>query len=479
MSLLGVFSCVFDDTDDASAWMRESGYPASTKIDVVRISGVRPDSVWLVRDTVPYVNSGTLSLGEGNGMRQELLLDLLTHDVDSSAIDWLQDGDSAWISLRLTLDSAFYAEMPQGDSLPFQEGLTVRFAWKLHSAMDEDRTDSLVLSDEDMDSLVRKVVAGTEVWDTASIPVTLNLEKKNSSFSLVLPDSLQKAFRAAKKGDFYLQMRMRFERADRIYRIAGLNSRSSARPRLQFKRRMDDSSETYSGLKDSLGFYARYFQIGYTIENSASNILLHGGVPESLYVDFPEEVVWEAVKAQLQDSMLLRPDQIDSLLTSRFVLLASMDVQSDMSKIPSELGIPLLVYSYSVVDTVDAVELIGFTEEYNTDYEPRTMIDSLNIKSSGRSNTLFWSGRDTLQLQITNAVRYWLQSRYYGVRLRAKMNISSWPIREPKRFNTADYYDSDSTLVNVVSDFPAYSRWDLGTPESMSFGIRIWLTEKR
>jgi hypothetical protein len=242
----------------------------------------------------------------------------------------------------------------------------------------------------------------------------------------------------------------------------------------------NDSTQTYSGLIDSVGVYSRYFQIGYVYEKAnASQLALHGGVPESLYVDFPEELVFSEIQRQLQDSFALRNDQIDSLLTDRFVLLASMDLASDKDKKHSELGHPLLVYSYSFVDTIDAAGVIGFTEEYNSNHEPRTLIDSLNVVTKGRSNTLFWSKRDSVQMQITNGVRYWLQSKNYGAHLRAKMAVSAWPIFEPDRYSTSSYYDADSNEVDVVSSFAANSRWALGNSDSLTFRIRMWLTEKR
>lgn len=479
VAILGVFSCVFDDTDDASAWMSKSGIPSSTQIQTISIDGVKPDSVWIVRDTLVSLNEGTLTLGEGNGTRHELFLDLLSWGSDSSAMDWFLAGDSSWVSLFLAFDSAFYAKMPQGDSLPLSENVTARFSWKLYSAMDDDKTDSLVLSTEDMDSLALSLLAGTEDWDTASMSLPVPLQHRNTSLSITLPSAMQEAFRAASKGNFYLQAKVRFEQADRIYRLAGSDAKESRRPHLQFRRTIEDSTEMYEGLDDSTGYYARYFQIGYVNELSSSHVILHGGVPESLYVDFPEDMVFASLQAQLQDSLILRKDQKDSLLTDRFVLLASMDIQSETSDAPSELGYPLVVYSYSVVDTLDAAGVIGFTEEYNSNNSPMTMVDSANIANSGRSNTIFWDGRDTLQLQITKALRYWLQSHLYGARLRAKMSISSSPLLNPKSYSTADYLDADSNTVEVVSGYKAYSRWDLGTPESLSFRLRLWLTEKR
>jgi len=478
LSTLGVFSCVFDDGKDATSWIKQSGLPTEIGVDTLVFDNVAPLSVSIGHDSIPFKANSVGGLGNAQGVQQELFLQIAS--IDSAALTWLKGGDSSWASLRLTLDSAFYREFATKFTMPLVDDATMRISWDLVSGITKSNKDSIVAASDSLWlTSLQKVVRGQEQWDTGSVVIPLNLKKRYSSFEFRLPDSLQAALKAA-KGYFNLRLRLRLDDSYRIYRIQGPSSGMDGEPLVFFHRISagDTVASSYTGLGDSTTVWMRMAQAG-VVKEQSNHLLLHGGMYESLYVDIPSDLIWQALKAKLGDSLSNLDGHLDSLYVDQLVLMAAIDLPAETATNGSELGLPVPVLAYSYIDSAVALAA-GITPGRITETR---RVDTTDIKANGRSNLIFYAPRDTVSLQITQGLRHWLETaRYGGTGLHAGVRLNWLPLWSPKDYHSADYSEvvnSDTTDVKVYSAYPAYSRWDLGNPDSLRFRLRVWLTEKR
>ncbi|HSQ41474.1 MAG TPA: hypothetical protein VLM37_04255, partial [Fibrobacteraceae bacterium] len=405
---LSFFSCFFDEDSDATSWLEDSDIPVTVGVQEVEVSHLKPMSMSVGIDTLPFSATVTGGLGAAMNTRQELFLDMMV--LDDDALDWYQDDSSSWMDVLLTLDSTFYLQMAVGDSMPLYDGITVHVGWKLDTNLSDDDLDSL----EDMKDttwrrgLLNTVLRGTETWPETSYAQVLKLDSVLGSVSIALPDTLQQLLRQT-SGEFRLQLHLVFDHATRVYRFQGPGSDMDGEPELRIFRYEDDTVSQYDELDDdSTDYLNRMAQVGYDLEMCDTCLVLHGGIRESLLVELPTDSIWAALVRTLGDSLMNDSAALDSLIGDRIVLLAKMDIVSDTSMDNSELGLPTPVRAYAQTDTL---EVAGVTGSLLTEL---LRYDTTDVKTNGYPNLLFLPERDTLQIQISRSLRYWLQSAHYG-----------------------------------------------------------------
>ena len=479
LSSLGVLSCVFSDSGDSSSWFKANGVPSTTRVVALSLDSVAPVSARTGLDSLPYQAQTTGSLGQTNGTRQELFLTMMV--TDTVAHKWLDSVSGSWSALQLALDSGFYAAGYTGHALPLTDEVVARFSWKIMSDMTITQKDSVLNTlDSNWWKVLREQVRGNVQWDTASASYSLNLTTVKAPIRLRFPEALQTALQGA-SGMFHLQLRVTLQSASRVYRVNGPNSHLDVTPQLLFVRPIvdttganPDSTKTYVALADSTLSKVRMAQVGFITETCSDCLVLHGGMRESLLVEIPGPLVWEALKQKLGDSLLQHPGQTDSLYLDQFVLMASIDIPSDTGSTGSEMGYPVPVLAYS---PLAAQPQSGTLAAVVTETR---IIDTAEVLATGHSNLLYYPAHDTLQIQVTQGFRHWLEAARMGTPLRTSLRLGR-PMVSPKEYHSTDYTTingTDTTNVQIYSKYPSHSRWNLGSPESLRFRVRLWLTER-
>jgi len=502
---LGLVSCLFDDTKDASAWLNKTAAAQkfSIKADTLIFDNLKPVSV--SSGSLPIIVTAMTrgGIGQAQGSRQDLFLSIL--ETDSNALQWLGSDGAGKVGIRFALDSAFYTSMPQKDSLPFYETGVVRVWWKFRANLTKAAKDSVVADTSILwvDSLTRtdslmRVAKDSTGWDSASVPISLSLDSVDKRFTVQLPEALRNLM-AASKGMFRLQLHLMFDRTERVYRVQGPRSSNLGKVKLSFSR----NDSLYKGNLDSLVPLIWMAQVGYNTEkgvnalqDTTAHLVLHSGVNDSLLIELPADAIWAALKLKLGDSLAVRAGQLDSVYSNRLVLMAMIELPSDPNPVHAETGYPIPVAAVSILDSVSHA---GIASTAGGRYIESRRLDTADVLANGHPNLLFYPSRDSLHLQITAGIRHWLTAnRYYGdsiydskkniyisgskkVGIRTVLKLST-PMQSPKDVASSNYttiVNSDTVTTQIYSTYASYSRWDLGLPADQRYRLRIWLTEKR
>lgn len=463
-----VYSCFFNDEADATPWFDSNKVPLLTDVASLVIDDMVPFGVQTGLDSTP-TNADSLGvLGFTNGIQQDLFLQIASSD--TSALSFVRTADSSSASLRLTLDSNFYSSYNK-TSFPVEDSIVASFAWKLTSDLSSDQIKEILsmAGSEWRDSMLSVVRTGKD-WQTADTTTVLKLAKKNSYMELPLPAKFLENLQSA-HGKFHVDLRISLQNASGIYRIFGPAVYASL-PRLILKGRtaQDTAVRIYSGLSDTTDVWMRMAQSAIITETASSDVILHGGVNESLMVNIPTEAIWKA----LQKNRL--PNQTDSIFNENMVLLAILDLPTTPDTLGSELGLSVPVLSYAYLDSI-TLAAAGLT---NTRITESRRIDTTDIQKNGRANLAFYTERDTVEIQITQAMRHWLQvGRFDKAKLQIGLRLNWQPLWAPKDYHSVDYTNDADSTVEVYANHFAYTRWNLGAEQALRARLRVWLAEQR
>ncbi len=463
-----VYSCFFNEEADATPWFESNDVPLLTDVATLVLDNMIPFGIQTGLDSTPTNADSLGAIGFANGIQQDLFLQIASSD--TSALYFIRTADSTSASLRLSLDSNFYDSYDK-TVFPVEDSVTVSFAWKLSSNLTSGQVEDILsmAGSEWRDSMLSVIRTGKD-WEKSDTTTVISVTKSNSYMDLPLPAEFLAELKAA-QGKFQVDLRISLLNAAGIYRIYGPAVYASL-PRLLLKGRteQDTAIRIYSGLSDTTDVWMRMAQSAILKESATTDILLHGGVNESLLVNIPTEAIWNA----LQKNRL--PNQTDSILNENMVLLAILDLPTTPDTLGSELGLSVPVLSYAYLDSI-TLAAAGLT---NTRITESRRIDTTDIQKNGRANLAFYTERDTVEIQITQAIRHWLQvGRYENAKIQVGLRLNWQPLWAPKDYHSADYTNDADSTVEVYSDHFAYTRWNLGAEQALRARLRIWLAEQR
>lgn len=442
--------------------MHALGYPQKLEVQELQISGVVPTSAVAGIDSTPLMRSLLPDIGANSEVRRDLFFEFSWRD--SSSIKELTDGDSISLLLRLRVDSAFYAQNIFADSLPLVHAAQLVVRWRLVETIQNEEVSNISDSVQAQNWLNWIRNPGDSVVNNVSIA----LRSTNDSLLFELPKVLADSLHGARNRNLQrlsLQLWIAIPTAERVIRVFGEGASELNRPSLLVRRIVRHPID--SSLKETIRSHsfvpARTAQTGWR-RNSDCIICvdLFGGLRESLLVELPKVDLDAAWDLQFGNALEKKPD--NRWLVQRAIARIAVTPGNH----GSELGYPLPIISSAVQE---AIPEIGFARRIIGE---SPLIDSALIEAAGHPHLLFFS-RDTIEIDITKAVRHYFNNRAFGIK-----PLLSWrlglPMLRPKDFRAFNYLDESSNLVQVFLNRPAHARYNFQNRQNLAMDIRIFVT---
>lgn len=455
--LLGVLalvltSCLFESDDNGlNSWLSDHGMPSSYKVKTLSVDGLSPVASETFLDTSAHSANTYGVLGKQSNLVHDLVFDFAFHNKEFFADLYKSDSAASFIALYPLLEFYNNKNFPK-DSLPLKEKLNLDVSWILHKGSSEKFVDSI---GRVSDSVWYENLASWNADTTVDTTYSISLGKKDTVLKIDLPIALVE--RLKKVGPACrLQLRLSAPEASRIYRFYGASSSKHAP--IWRVRTLSDSA-----YKD---FYP--FRMASLISNLEDEdaLVLHGGVFDSLVVEYPSTEILKALSEFYGDEFPFVTG--DSNDVRQAVILARMTFARDDSKGSSELGLPIQVVVGSYVDSADGQ--VRRMEEYR--------LDSATIKDRGHQNLIFHEG-DSLTLQISYGVRDFINKASDGRTLKMMIRMG-YPFLQEKDPTYLDYYNKTTKDTSFrYLPYMDYARYDFGTSMKSPATLKLWLATKR
>lgn len=460
--LAGLVSCLFDATADSSSkseWFENNGFPTAYKVKTLALDSLLPRVSAVGFDSTPVVQTYRAALGGASGVEQNLLLDFGFRDSVFLA-KCRATGVAGAAVLRLYTDSTFYNDL-QKASLPIADSLQLRLSWKLDKGRGSAFVDSV--GDVTDSAWVTTWRSNNVVSDSADTSMVLNITAIRDSFDIPLPAALRETIFSVTDA-MHLQLRVSVVNPPRILRVRSTKW-SYSEPLIKL------TADTLSKAYDAY----RMAQQSRVVESECAGCLvLHGGIRESLLVEFDAQPILKALSDFYGDGFP-NVQNGDSLMDVRqAVVMAQIAVGRDSSTLGSELGYPVPVFAASLIDSLKGD---GSYWQYTEGYK----LDTNSIKTKGHPNLLYFPG-DSLSLQITGALRRFintaatLPSPTFRVVLRMGR-----PMLAPYDLYYYDHTNSDGNAVQIFADNMAFNRYDFAKAFAAGAPVRLklWLASTR
>lgn len=449
---LTLSSCLFESDDSAlNRWISDQGMLNSYKVQTLSIGDLTPISAETVLDTAPRAANERALLGQSGNIQHDMVLDF---GFASGLLSTLNKADSAASFLFFRLLPSFYGSkyFPQ-DSFPLEDELAVTVSWKLsRSKSDSYLEDVMEISDEDWYESISK-------WEpdaSADTTYKISIGKKDSTLSLMLPHALIDSIRS-EVSYCRLQLRLSAPDAKRVYRFYG----PSYVYRPQF--RMTTLSDTSFIYRTVTPFRAA--DAIKSKEDCSDCQVLHGGVLDTLHVEFPSDPIMKGLAEFYGDEFPYNVGDGDDVRQA--VVLAQMTFYRDDSNGFSELGYPLQVVTSSTVDSSSSGTIVK--ELYKLDEE--------RIVKEGHPNTVFCKG-DSLTVQVTYGMREFINKASDGRTFKMQMRLGL-PVVRPNDSTYNTRYSSDSNYVYFNQNHFDYARYDFTESMKKPATLKLWLASKR
>lgn len=446
-------SCLFDTDDDGlSSWLSDQGMPSSYKVQMVTVSDLKPESVRLNKDTLPRVARARGAFGASSNLAHDVVFDFA---LDSAFLANLKAADSAKSLLFLyLLDTYYNFKYLPSDILPIEEDVKLNVSWIISDKLNDAEylalasiTDSAWFSD--LESWKSKKSADTTF--------SVSINKNDSLLTIDMPRALVNDVRK-NVGNRRLQLRLSAPEASHLFRIYG--SGSSYFPRYRMVAMENDTTYSFATYVPT-----RMATIASNHEECSDCLILHGGVNESIEVEFPSKPIMKALSDFYGDNFPY--DRGDGFDVRQVVVMAEVTFYRDDSKGDSELGLPIEVVARSYADSADTSVLR---------YEDN-VLDLPRVLESGYPNMVFHEG-DSLSLQVTAGMRDFINRASDGRSFKMTMHLER-SVLDAK----------DSVYGNVIKDngdtsfvfFPYqdYARYDFSTIKTKPATLKLWLASKR
>ena len=445
-------SCLFDSEESSlSSWLTDQGLPDSYKVQTLSIDGLTPISAEAFLDTFPDSANGRGVFGRFGNISHDLVLDF---GFDTTLLAMLKNADSAASVLVLRLLPPFYksSHFPQ-DSFPIEEDLSMTVSWKLTRGNDMDFLEDVM---EITDSSWLESLQSWTPDESADTSYSISINKKDSVLALFLPTELVDDIRG-KVSFCRLQLRLSAPEASHVYHIYGPNFVYGPQLRLTT---LSDTTYTYRNVASF-----RMADVISNRENCSDCQILHGGVFDSLVVEFPSAPILEKLAEFYGDEF---PYNVgDGMDVRQNVVLAQLTFSRDDSQGSNELGLPIQVVVGSFLDSGETTYRKMESYKLNDDL----------ILEKGHPNMVFYEG-DSLTLQVTYGMREFINKASDGRSFKIMMRLG-YPVLQDKDTTYKDYITAkgDTSLV-FLSQFD-YARYDFTPSMKNPATLKLWLASKR
>ena len=451
---IALTACLFDSSDSSlSSWLSDQGMPDSYKVQTLSIGDLTPISAEVFLDTTPRSANDRAIFGRSANIQHDLVLDF---GFDKGLLGTLKKADSAaaFLFLRL-LPSLYKSEYFPKDSFPIEEDLSVNVSWKLtRSKKSTFLEDIMDITDSDWHKSLLKWKPDMAVDTTYSI----SIGKKDESVTLVLPGALIDSIRS-EVSLCRLQLRLSAPEAKHVYRFYGPNSRYNPP---QF--RMTTLSDTTFIYRNMAPF--RVADVIKNREECSDCQVLHGGVFDSMVVEFPSEPIMKGLSEFYGDDF---PYNVgDGFDVRQAVVLAQMTFpRDDESQGFSELGLPIQVVVGSFMDSDTGT--FRKMEEYK--------LNKSLITKDGHPNMVFHKG-DSLTLQVSYGMREFINKASDGRTFKMMMRLG-YPVLQEKDATYKNYITSTGDTSYVFLSQFDYARYDFTETMKKPATLKLWLASKR
>lgn len=455
---IALSACLFDSEDSAlSSWLGDQGLPDSYKVQTLTVSDLVPVSAKTYVGRTIFSAYDRALLGAQAGVNHDLVLDIAFRD--SAFIDSLSKSDSAAAFVTLFVLNPFYsAKYVPADSLPYKETLDLKVEWKLD--VGKGKPKAFIDSIKDIkDSAWREDLQEWEADNSADTTYELSIGAKDSLVKIDMPSALVEDLKKAGSAT-HLQLRLSAPESKRAYRVYGTGTGFA--PFMRVKTFSDTTYKNFTAFRMSE-------VIAFT-DTCEDCLLAHGGVFDSIVVEYPTDKILEALSEFYGDAFPF--DQGDGFDVRQAVVLAQFTFARDDSEGISELGLPIQVVVGSYLDSLG--EEVRRMESYK--------VNRKLVAESGHPNMVFYDG-DSLSLQVTYGMRDLINQAKDGRNFKMMVRLG-YPVLQATDSLYRDYVVKDSVSGKSDSSYVFfshfdYARYDFGTTFSQPASLKLWLATKR
>ena len=471
---LALSACLFDsDEDGLSNWLSDQGLPDSYRVQTLSIDGLLPSKVEASRDSTPLFADSRIVFGNSANMSHEMALQFL-YVADTTYLNRFKKADTIGAYISFNMLTSFYSEKDiPVDVLPIKEKLKVQVSWILRKGKKKAFVDSVAsVSDSVWLNGLKKWKPDVVVDTTYSIKV----KKADTLVFFDMPDAFLDSIKTCSKA-CQLEVRFAAPETENLYRFYGMDKKKKP----VFRMRAVNEGDTLNYYKS----YTPYRMADVIISDDCSDCLvLHGGVKDSLVLEYPAEPILNALADFYGDEF---PYGVgDGFDVRQAVVLAQLTFARDDSESENYLGLPIKVMASSFVDSSGKERRI---QEF---YKPNRE----DIANNGHRNMVFYEG-DSLTLQVTQGMRNFINRASNGTKLKIMMNLSYPQLQDnDSAFRTrvvqtdtvkTRIFKGDTIKVKVSKGDTSYvylghydyARYDFSSMMQNPATLKLWLATKR
>ena len=456
-------ACLFDSDDSAlSSWLGDQGLPDSYRVQTLTIDGLVPESATVNNGKTVFAIADRMVFGTQAGLTHDLVFDFLVDDKKLFEQTARSDSVYAYVS-AVSINSFYKANEFPADSLPYKETLSLKYKWILDNGKKNSFFDSIA------DITHETWQNGLEEWETeesAEMDYDVVISTKDSVFRFPIPEALVEKIKVA--GPIcHLQLRLSAPEAKHVYRMHGVydasgNPNNNA-PALHVYAVTDT---TY----DKLIVAFRVSNVITYNDECDGCLLAHGGVFDSVVVEYPSDKILEALADFYGDDFPFKEG--NGYDVRQAIVLAQLTFPRDDSEGYSELGLPIQVVVGSYIDS------LGTEIRRMEEYKPNRKL----IAESGHPNMVFYDG-DSVSLQVTYGMRDLINQAKNGRNFKMMVRLG-WPVLQATDSTYRNHVVKDSTTGKtdtsyVFLDHFDYARYDFGKSFSQPATLKLWLATKR
>jgi hypothetical protein len=475
---LALSACLFDsDEDGLGNWLSDQGLPDSYKVQTVSVNGLVPSKVNAYRDSTPLIMDSRIVFGNSANMSHEMALEFLygSKKDDTLFLRNLNKSDTVGAHIALNILTPFYKDKSiPVKRLPIKEKLKVNVSWTLRKGKKEAFLDSLY---DVSDSAWQR---GLEKWKPDVVVDTtysINVKKTDARVLFEMPgaflDSIKKCHRFC-----HLEVRLAAPETENLYRFYALDNGKKL-PSINF-RSINKGDTLYNVLT-----YTPYRMANVVVSNDCSDCLvLHGGVRDSIVFEYSAEPILNALSEFYGDEFPYKKG--DGYDVRQAVVLAQLTFARDDSEGENYLGLPIRVVSSFFMDSSG--------KEYRI--QESYKLDKKYIAKNGHKNIVFYEG-DSLTLQITQGMRYFLNRASNGAKLKFMINLSYPMLQDNDSTFQTKIIQKDTVKTRIVNGDTVemkvskgdtsyvylnhydYARYDFSSMMQKPATLKLWLATKR
>ena len=445
-------ACLFDSEDSAlSGWLSDQGLPDSYKVQMLTIDGLSPVSAKTYEGAKVVSASDIAVLGTQAGITRDLVLDVSFQD--SAFFADLETLDSLTSFVALYVLQPFYtSEHFPKDSLPYEETLEMNVSWKVEGGKGKDFNDSIA---KIADSVWYAELEEWEPDNSADTTYDISIGVSDSVVRLDLPQAIMEDIR--KSGPACrLQIRLSAPNAKRMYRFYGV---SDASYYAVFRMRTFSNDDYKAASPFRMANVLTYN------EDCGDCLVLHGGILDSLVVEFPSKEILDALSDFYGDEFPF--SEGDGYDVRQAVVLAQLTFARDDSGSESELGLPVQVVVGSFLDSS------GTEFRKMENYK----LNRPQVAESGHPNMVFFEG-DSLSLQVTIGMRSFINRAKDGRNFKMMVRLG-YPVLQAKDSTYLNYETDAGDTSYVFFNYYDYNRYDFTSMFNQPATLKLWLATKR